>query len=321
MLRKLYHKLWSNIEKKNKKLEFLENSSVVTHLNLLYGEDKKNNSYDVYIPNSLNKKYPTIFTFHGGGYISGTKEGTRNFCQILASKGYLVFNIEYTKCDCEEKKYFPYQVYEFFKFYKNITEYSNFVNIIDFDNIFLSGESAGAHIAALIANIQTNPELKMDYSVQGGPKVKGVILMSPSFGIYKFAGFFPKNKYFNVIFGNKNVRDPIYTLTHNLDITTEAFPPTIMFSVKGDFVVGAHKERFLNLAKELNLSVQHYDICSGYKLFHSSMLNHPEHYPIFFDKIESFINNACNNYFIEGLYNSQIYEDTNDTSLQKTSMI
>ena len=321
MLKKLYHKLWSTIENKYQKTSFIESENIIAKTNLLYGKDIKNNRYDAYFPNNNNhEKLPTVFVFHGGGYISGNKEGTSDFCRILARKGCLVFNIEYTKCDNEEKKYFPYQVYEFFQFYKSITEHTDFVDLIDFNNIFISGNSAGAHIAALIANIQTNQMLKMDFNLQGGPPIKGVILLSPSFGAYKFAGLFPKNNFHDIIFGTKNIRNPISNITHNLDITTEAFPPSAMFSVKGDFVVGAHKERFLNLAKELKLSVRHYDICSGYKLFHSSMVDNPEKYPIFIDKVMEFINDAHNNKFVKGVKKEQILEEENIDLIEKASI-
>ena len=162
--------------------------------------------------------------------------------------------------------------------------------------------------------------LKIDFNLQGGPPIKGVILLSPSFGAYKFSGFFPKNNYHDMVFGTKDIRSPISILTHNLDITTEAFPPCAMFSVKGDFVVGPHKERFLNLAKDLKLSVQHYDICSGYKLFHSSMVDYPEKYPIFLDKIMLFINNAYNNKFVNGIKKEQILEDENIELIEKASI-
>ena len=197
---------------------------------------------------------------------------------------------------------------EFFKFYKHVSEESMFSGFIDYDNIFLSGDSAGAHIASLVSAIQTNPELKMEYGFPGGPKVKGLILMSPSFGIYNFAGLFPKKIYHEIIFGKQEVRDRMSMFTHNLDVTTEDFPPTIMFSVKNDPVVGIHKKKFLKLAKELNLSMHHYEYVEGYSLFHSCMMNYPEQYPSCFDKIEEFVIDAKNNQFVSGVLQEEIRE-------------
>ena len=309
---KLYHKIWKRIENEYNQRRTYNKSFVDSITDLIYGEDQKNNKYDVFVQQQYNKrKLPTIFMFHGGGYITGTKEGSANLCQQLAERGFLVFNIEYTKCDREEKKYLPYQVFEFFKFYKHITS-SVYEDIIDFNNIFVAGNSAGGHIAALIANIQTNPELKIEYGLQGGPKVKGVILLSPSLGAYKFGGLFPKKQYHNILFGKNDVRSELCELTHNLDLTTEAFPPTIMVSTKGDFVVGAHKIKFLELAKNLNLSLQHYEICEGHKLFHSSMVEHAPKYPETMDKIAAFVNDACENKFVRGVKKFEIFENVEE---------
>ena len=317
MLKKLYHRIWKRIENEYIQRRTYNKSLVNSITDLLYGEDKKNNTYDVFIKQQFNKrKLPTIFMFHGGGYVTGTKEGSAKICQQLAEKGFLVFNVEYTKCDREEKKYLPYQVFEFFKCYKHVTS-SVYEDIIDYDNIFIAGNSAGGHIAALIANIQTNPELKIEYGLKGGPKVKGVILLSPSLGAYNFGGMFPKKQYHNVLFGKTDIRSELCELTHNLDLTTDAFPPTIMLSTKGDFVVGPHKSRFLDLAKNLNLSVQHYEICSGHKLFHSSMVEHADKYPESINKIADFINDACSNKFVRGLKKYEIFEKDDLTNKEQ----
>lgn len=299
MLKKLYHKLWENTSKLIKSGALIEDDDLVSDTNLFYGDDVKNNSYDVFYPKNFIGRIPTILMLHGGGYIVGKKEGIRNFCAFMAKKGYLVFNIEYTKCDCLEKKYFPYQVEEVFKFYKHISENSVYSNMTDFNNVFVGGDSAGAHIASLVGAVQSNQELKMEFGLQGGPRVKGLILMSPSFGIYNFAGLFPKKIYHEIIFGEKCVRNRMSEYTHVLDVTTEYFPPTLMFSVKHDLVVGVHKRRFLKLAKELGLNVRHYEYTSGYKLFHSCMMNLPDQYPSCFEKIQEFVNNAVNNKLID----------------------
>ena len=321
MLKKLYHKLWDTAEKFYKPRDALISENVGVKTNLFYGQDKKNNSYDVFFPKGKLQKIPTIFFVHGGGYVSGNKEGTRNFCHLLAEKGFLVFNMEYTKCGKEEIKYFPTPVYEFFDFYKHISELSDFSSLIDYDNIFLSGDSAGSHIVSLVANVQTNPELKMEFNLCGGPKVKGLILLSPCFGVYNFKGLFPKKTYQDIIFGDKKIRNPICELSHNFDVLTEAFPPTIMISVKNDMVVGAHKKIFLEMAEELSLSVRHYDLLSGYKLFHSSMINNADKYPNCFEKIEDFVLDACLNRFVSGVKKENLFELVSEIKQPKKSFV
>ena len=308
MLRKLYHKVWSIIDN-NSKNNPINKDGVLFQADLLYGEDIKNHTFDVFFPENSHNKMPAIFNIHGGGYVAGSKEYSRSLSKELAkATGSIVFNIEYTRSGKAENKYYPTPIYEFYQAYKYISENSEFSNMIDYDNIFLSGDSSGAHTAALIANLQTNPHLKTEFNLQGGPKVKGTILICPSFGVYKFAGMYPKNEYHDVIFGPKTSRDSISELTHNLDITTEDFPPTIMFSVKGDFVVGTHKKMFLDIAKDLGLSVRHYEVCSGHKLFHSSIVNNAEAYPNCIKKISDFIADSVMGIVSDGVTNQKLYE-------------
>ena len=70
---------------------------------------------------------------------------------------------------------------------------------------------------------------------------------------------------------------------------------------------------FLKMAKELGLSIKHYDVCSGHKLFHCSMVEHADKYPICIDKIAQFVNESTNNKFNEGISNEPIYENPNET--------
>lgn len=319
MLKKLYYKLWQTTAKIFKGGVFTEDANVSVRTNLFYSEDQKNNSFDAYYPKKKIGRLPTVIMIHGGGYIVGDKCGTANFCKLLAERGFLVFNMEYTKCGQEEQEYFPTQMFEFYEFYKHISENSEFEDMIDFNNIFLAGDSAGAHIASLVGNMQTNQELKMEFGLCGGPKIKGLILLCPCFGIFKFAGLFPKKPYHEIIFGDKKTRNSLCEYTHNLDILTEGFPPTLMISVKNDIVVGVHKNKFLKLAEELKLSVKHYDICSGYKLFHSSLINYSDKYPICFDKIEEFIDDACHNRFVEGVIKDKIFEIENTKQNENVS--
>jgi len=309
MLRNLYYKVWSIIDYVSSKVKINDDSEVISHKNLPYGNDIIHHNFDIHYPkHRQGEKLPAIFVIHGGGYVAGKKEGTTKFCQELSKRGFVVFNLEYTPSG-KEKKYFPTPVYEFYDFYKFMTEKTDIGDLIDYNNLFVAGDSAGAHIASLIANIQTNPILKEEFGVKGGPPIKGSIFICPSFGVYNFKGLFLKKEYHDVVFGPKKQRDPLSEYTHALEMTTDTFPPSIVISAKGDYVVGAHKNRFLKMAKELGLSVQHYDVCSGHKLFHCSMIEHADKYPICIDKITRFINDAKGNIFTEGVYTDRIFEE------------
>ena len=310
MLRKMYYKVWSIVDHVKGKILIPDDNAVISHKNIPYGNDLIYHNFDIHYPRTtkiMQEKLPAIFNIHGGGYVTGRKEGNNHFCQELAKQGFVVFNVDYTPSG-KRNKYFPTPVYEFFDFYKFVTEETDLCELVDFKNVFLCGNSAGAHIASLIANIQTNPDLKQGFNLCGGPPVKGVVMICPSLGVYKFKGLFPKKEFHEVVFGPKEDRSPLAEFTHVLEVTTDAFPPSIMLSVNGDFLVGAHKNRFLKMAKELNLSVQHYDVSEGPQLFHCAMVDHAADYPKCMDVIAEFVKDAKQNKFVKGVQRDTIKE-------------
>ena len=308
MLKKMYLKVWSTVDYFRGKALINDDSEIVSHRNLPYGNNILR--FDIHFPKNMEGRLPTIFNIHGGGYVTGYKDGNNRFCQELAKRGFVVFNVEYTPSGMDNK-YFPTPIHEFFKFYKFMTEETDLGTIIDFNNVFMCGNSSGGHIASLISTIQSHPILKQEFNLQGGPPVKGSILICPTFGVYNFNGMFLKKHFHDVVFGPLCDRDPLAEeLTHGLKVTTDSFPPSIMFSVKGDVIVGAHKKPFLKLAKELDLSVQHYQVTSGYELFHCSMVRYSKEYPKCMDLIAQFVNDAKENKFVSGVVQRYLKEDT-----------
>lgn len=306
IFKNIYHKIWKIAQKSNKN-SIIDIDNVFTVKNLEYGKDKNNNLFDMHIPiSNFAEKLPTIVVIHGGGYISGKKNRIDSYCKILASKGFCVVNMEYTKCDGFEQKYFTDQIAEVYDLFDFMFSNERVRKHIDFNNIFLAGDSAGAHIASMVANIQTNPSLKDIFKLSGRAKIKGLILVSPMFGPYKI-GLPVKKQYENVVFGNidENIKSNCYPF----DIISKNFPPTIMLSFKNDFLVKKHKDYFLKLAENLNLSVEHYDVLKGYKIFHDVITKYPDCYPKSMQKITDFAKRAVNNTYVAGVNKFKIAED------------
>ena len=289
---------------------------VAKFANLFYGKDHNNNNFDVYFPKNIKGPLPTIFAIHGGGYISGYKEQLSRYSQMMAKNGYVVVNVEYTRADGEEKKYFIDQIKELYSMFRFVKKSKLLSKMIDYNNVFLAGDSAGAHYASFIANLQNRSELKREFKLSGGPKIKGLIFQSPSFGIYRFGGFPLKNEYEHVIFGPKATRSPLCDKTHCIDLLDKDFPPCIMFSASNDFVVGVHKKLFLNKAKQLDLTVKHFNITSGYKLFHDSVINNPSKYEKTMENIREFVDSCVNGTIKKGFENNKLSEITKKTKIK-----
>lgn len=319
IVNRVYHNFWDK-RKSHTTRSKIRLDGVVSVCNLRYGPDAKNNIFDIHFPkDNKNQKLPTILLIHGGGHVSGQKEGDDAYAKTLASHGFCVINMEYTKCDGPENKFFVDEVAEVFMLLKHIKQNQNVLCHVDFNNFFLGGDSAGAHIAAMVANLQTNPFLKENFYVimsdskllQDSTKIKGVILSSPLFGAYKFGGFSPlKNPVEDMIYG-KNIDETAKEILHNFDVLTNLFPPTMMISSKKDCMVKIHKPMFIKRAKNLNIPLLHYQVENGYKLSHNIVTKYPDCYPLSIQKIVKFVKYLSNDGVIEGQHLNKIHEEEN----------
>lgn len=307
-LKDLYKNLFIQNCSKPSKNKKINSDKIDSFLNIQYGSDKENNIFDFHYPKNSDKKLPTIFAIHGGGYVAGKKEGLNKLIKQIVENGYCVVNFEYSKINEKENKYFPTPIFEFFEMYDYLLKDENISSHIDFNNIFLAGDSAGAHIVSLIANIQTNPILQFDFDLCGGPKIKGVIMTCAIFGDFKFGGLPLKNIYTNLIYGKNN---RFAKICQTLNTLTDRFPPSMLISTPNDFLSRAHSNLFLKKAKQLDLSVKLCDIKSGYKLFHDSMIDYTEKYPKYVSEVCRFVDDAVSNKFVQGVQKIVIREKAN----------
>ena len=131
--------------------------------NLQYGPDPKWNLLDVYRPKSGHgKKLPVIVNVHGGGWVYGDKDLYQFYGMTLAQRGFAVVNFTYRLAP--EVK-FPAALEDtnavIAWMYEHQQEY-----LLDMDQVFLVGDSAGGHLAGLYTSICTNPEYAAQYKFQ-----------------------------------------------------------------------------------------------------------------------------------------------------------
>ena len=282
---KIYHYIFDVFGKimANKKPRY-KSSGIKIEENQPYVENS-DLSFDIFYPEGSKEKLPVIFVVHGGGYVSGHKGQTTSYSSILAEHGFCVINMEYTKCDGKEKKYFANIVDEFYKMFDNVRQNEKFAKIMDFDRVFLAGDSAGAHVVTMIANIQTNEKLKK-YKDEN-LKIKGLVLVSPYLGLKqcKVLSNFGLRK---ILYGMEDKRDINDTA---FNFITEKFPPAIVLGAKNDFVAFAHENRLYKLAKIKNLCLKYYLSKTGFKVFHDAVVRFPFYYENNIEKIVDFCKN------------------------------
>jgi acetyl esterase/lipase len=137
---------------------------------------------DFYSPRGLNK-VPAVVAVHGGGWQIGDRKFYAHWGPYFARNGYALFAIEYRLMKPGTKTY-PGAVYD-------VKAAVQFVRAkaaefaIDAERVALMGDSAGAHLAALVALAGEEPAFSAEYRNDPysriSPKVKAVVGV---YGVY-----------------------------------------------------------------------------------------------------------------------------------------
>ena len=139
---------------------------------------------DIMTPSKHDSLLPVIIYFHGGGWVGGEKEFYTDFCSRLVTKGFMVVNVDYRVIgEASFPAFLEDAVWAYNWVNRNITRYGG-----DSANIFLCGDSAGAHISALCANALTNPDFPSRYNIYTAP-LKNIRALGLLCGIYDMTLF------------------------------------------------------------------------------------------------------------------------------------
>ena len=142
-------------------------STVDYHIDIDYvGDESRDHRLDVMVPHGEAGPLPVYVYFHGGGWTSGDKAPLTKYCASQAADGMIVVNANYRMAT-------RFQL-------KHMLEDGNAVldwvarNVAGFGGdptrIVLGGDSAGGHIAALLAASAYEPELAAHYGIE--PRVE-----------------------------------------------------------------------------------------------------------------------------------------------------
>ena len=315
MIEKLYTNTFEYFCKKTSKtnLKAIRLAGITSICNIRYGKDPTSNVFDVHFP-SDGQKHTTILLVHGGGYVAGEKEDLNRYAIELLKRNYCVINMEYSKCSSKKNIHMPKQIYEVFDLFKFLKKHTEISQFIDYNNFFIGGDSAGAHIAALVASIQSNDGLKYEFNLSGGPKIKGGIYICPVFGNFKFHGLFPKKQLEKLVYGEGN---EISEICHNLDILSSSFPPSIVFSTTNDIISKNHFQIFYEKAVKNNLTTRLRLVTNGKKLAHDSMIHFANNYQVCMQEIEDFIED-CKTEAISPIIDYKKIEDSSSNFNEQT---
>lgn len=116
---------------------------------------------DVIYAEGTTKKQPVLIDIHGGGWIYGNKEINRHFCMYYALEGFTVINVNY-RLITEAR--FPNQIRDIFAVL-NWLEENGGDYFCDLSNVFISGDSAGGHLASMTTALIFNKPLMEEWGV------------------------------------------------------------------------------------------------------------------------------------------------------------
>ncbi len=246
-----------------------EKLKVEIQSNLTYPSVHGKNYYDLYLPKNIEHKVPVIIWIHGGGFIAGGKDGTKNWSKMFADAGYAVAAVDY---EYAPEISYPEQPRQIQEFIKELKKRADEGLPIDINRVYLAGDSAGAHIAAQCALCATNPDFGNEIGIKSelhSDELKGTLLYCGPYNIEMI--FSLDNKFAQFIFGKIGwafFGTPRWRKNHMLktttvkDYVTSEFPPS--------FITDGNKGSFEKEGRELAEKLKNLGVMTSELFFDES---------------------------------------------------
>lgn len=216
---------------------------IAERLDIAYG-DEADERLDVFHRADASGPQPTVVWVHGGGFVAGSKEAVAGYLKVLASKGYTVVNVEYSR---GHGTAYPKPVEQANAALAYVQAHADQFNI-DPERIVLGGDSAGAQIAAQTALLVTDADYAARVEIPAtleASRLRGVILVSGAFDLQAAQ----TNSWFmnTVLWAYSGVRDflndPRFMLGSIPQNVSASFPPA--------FITTGNADPFLPQARSL----------------------------------------------------------------------
>lgn len=139
-------------------------TSVDYTLDLDYaGEGHRLQRLDVIAPREREHPLPVYVYFHGGGWTSGDKAALTRYCAIQAEQGMVVVNVNYRMAPRHHLRHMLHDACAALEWVsEHVADFGG-----DPERIIVGGDSAGGHIAALVAAMPSQPLLASHYGLDG----------------------------------------------------------------------------------------------------------------------------------------------------------
>lgn len=192
---------------------------------------------DIARPENHNGKLPVILHIHGGGWVYGHKDTYYKYYAMELSKyGYAVVTMNYRLAFDHP---FPSMIEDIFSALKWIEDNQENEQF-DISRVYLVGDSAGAHLAALASIIHSKPDLQAMYNVK---KTNCTILaLGLSCGVYDFDRLLGddhkmplRDILLTTIFNRLDFQShPLYKVSSVSNLIDNSFTPAYILSSEAD---------------------------------------------------------------------------------------
>lgn len=157
------------------KLPTYDTDDIMVERDITYPSSLAQNTLDLYLPAEHSASTPVILWAHGGAYVGGDKSDIRQYASCLAADGYAVVCINY---ELAPEGTYPGPLIQMGDACNWIASAGS-KRIFDANLLVIAGDSAGAHLAAQYALIQTSASYaaKVNIAQMASPdSLKAVLL-------------------------------------------------------------------------------------------------------------------------------------------------
>ncbi len=140
--------------------------NMVRYDDISYGPHGEWNLLDIYHTKDAVSVQPAIISVHGGAWVYGSKELYQYYCMKLAQRGFTVVNFNYRLAP---ENAYPAPLHDINQVLCFLKEQGE-KYLVDTENLFMVGDSAGAQLLSQYLTIYSNPEYAALFDMQV-PKV------------------------------------------------------------------------------------------------------------------------------------------------------
>lgn len=196
---------------------------------------------DAYYPADNDGKLPVVIDIHGGGWMYGNKELNKIYCEYVASRGFLVFNVSYRLAPQVTVREQLQDVCAALKWInENLDRFP-----VDRNALMLTGDSAGGQLSAYVAAFSVSEKLRRHFDAADFGLTFNCVTLTSPVAYMNVSGYM--GAYGRMMWGEKPFQrcvKPYLNFDEIIDLAPD-FPPALLITSSGDFLA-LHQTRDLH---------------------------------------------------------------------------